>query len=199
MKSICVYCGSAVGGDEAFREAAIQLGDTFVEEGIRLVYGGGSVGLMGAIARQMLARNGQVLGIIPGFLRDREVALTEGGELVVTEDMHERKRLMFERSDGFVALPGGIGTLEELIEMMTWMQLGQHRKPIVIANISGFWDPLIALLRHMDETGFLHPPRNGGRLYRVVDEVAAVIPALREAAADLPEPPETARDPAELM
>jgi len=146
--------------------------------GVRLVYGGGSIGLMGTIAREAIAGGGEVLGIIPGFLRDREVAMVDGGDLIVTNDMHERKRAMFEHSDAFVALPGGIGTLEETVEMMTWVQLGQHQKPIVLANVDGFWNPLTGLFVHIEKAGFLHAPPRGGSLYRVVDEIDSVLPTV---------------------
>ena len=132
------------------------LGRDIAEAGIRLIYGGGSVGLMGIVARAVLENGGQVTGIIPQFLKDREVMLGEVSELVVTADMHERKRIMFERADAFVALPGGIGTLEEVVEMMTWAQLDQHEKPILIVNIDGFWDPLVAQFQRMADDGFLH-------------------------------------------
>jgi uncharacterized protein (TIGR00730 family) len=147
--SICVYCGSGFGNDPAFRVAAEELGGALGKAGMRLVYGGGAVGLMGVVAKATLEAGGTVLGIIPQFLVDREVMLPEVTELVITADMHERKRLMFEAADAFVALPGGIGTLEELVEQLTWAQLGRHSKPIVLADIGGFWTPLIDLLKHM--------------------------------------------------
>src|ERR1043165_6388676 len=125
IKTVCVYCGSGSGSNPRFAEAAIALGKTFAENNIRLVYGGGSVGLMGAVAKSTIDHGGLVTGIIPDFLKARELALTSVQEMVVTPDMHERKRLMFERSHAFVALPGGIGTLEELVEQMTWQQLGR--------------------------------------------------------------------------
>jgi uncharacterized protein (TIGR00730 family) len=155
--SICVYCGSGFGNDPAFRIAAEALGTAIGKAGVRLVYGGGAVGLMGVVAAAALKAGGQVLGIIPQFLVDREVMLPDVTELVVTTDMHERKRLMFEAADAFVALPGGIGTLEELVEQLTWAQLGRHSKPIVLADIGGFWTPLIDLLQHMRELGFIRP------------------------------------------
>lgn len=163
INSICVYCGSGSGLNEAYEAAARQFGEELAREGIRLVYGGGGHGLMGAVARSTLASGGQVLGIIPEFLKNREHMLREVQELVVTNDMHERKRLMFENSDAFVALPGGIGTLEELVEMLTWGQLGQHSHPVVIANIEGFWDPLLSLLG-AHEGGNLHPHGPDGAL-----------------------------------
>ena len=177
-KSVCVYCGSATGKDPIFATSARRLGALLAADKIRLVYGGGSIGLMGMIAREAIASGGEVLGIIPGFLRDSEIAMVDGGELIVTHDMHERKRAMFDNSHAFVALPGGIGTLEETVEMMTWVQLGQHRKPVVLANVAGFWDPLTALFDHVAEAGFLHPTRDGRALYRVVDEIDAVLPTV---------------------
>jgi len=123
--------------------------------GIRLIYGGGDVGLMGTVARSVIENGGRVTGIIPTFLQRRERMLTEVEELIVTKDMHERKRLMFERADAFVALPGGVGTLEELVEQLTWAQLGQHRKPIVLANIDGFWARFLDILEHMRLEGFI--------------------------------------------
>src|SRR6188768_3897094 len=149
IKTVCVYCGSGPGSNPRFVESAHALGKTFAENNIRLVYGGGSVGLMGSVAKSTLDHGGSVTGIIPDFLRNREHALSRVQELIVTPDMHERKRLMFERSDAFVALPGGIGTLEELVEQLTWKQLGRHTKPILLANVDGFWEPLLALLAHM--------------------------------------------------
>ena len=157
IKTVCVYCGSGPGTDPRFVEAAIALGKSLAENGIRLVYGGGSIGLMGAVATSVLDHGGTVTGIIPDFLTTRENALKRVQEMIVTPDMHERKRLMFEHSDAFVALPGGIGTLEELVEQLTWQQLGRHAKPILIANIAGFWEPLLALLTHMRATQFIRP------------------------------------------
>src|SRR3954451_3230578 len=157
IKTVCVYCGSGPGTNPRFVEAAVALGKAFAENDIRLVYGGGSIGLMGAVAKSTLEYGGKVTGIIPDFLRARENALTVVQEMIVTPDMHERKRLMFERSDAFVALPGGIGTLEELVEQLTWQQLGRHHKPILLANVDGFWEPLLSLLAHMRATEFIRP------------------------------------------
>ena len=185
IKTVCVYCGSGSGSNPRFVEAAIALGKVFAENNIRLVYGGGSVGLMGAVAKSTLDHGGSVTGIIPDFLRARENSLTRIQEMIVTPDMHERKRLMFERSDAFVALPGGIGTLEELVEQMTWQQLGRHSKPVLLANIDGFWEPLIALLAHMRSTEFIRPSLNIDVLK--ADRVEDVLPRLRAAAARAPE------------
>jgi uncharacterized protein (TIGR00730 family) len=181
IKTVCVYCGSGPGTNPRFIEAAIALGKALAENGIRLVYGGGSIGLMGAIATSVLDHGGAVTGIIPDFLTSRENALTRVQEMIVTPDMHERKRLMFERSDAFVALPGGIGTLEELVEQLTWQQLGRHSKPILIANVDGFWEPLLALLTHMRATQFIRPTLPIDILK--ADRVEDILPRLRAAVA----------------
>ncbi len=155
--SICVYCGSGFGTDPAFESAAKLLGKSMAETGTRLVYGGGDVGLMGTVAKSVKDHGGFVTGIIPRFLKDREIMFDEADENIVVEDMHTRKRLMFEKSDAFVALPGGVGTLEELVEQLTWAQLGRHSKPIVIADIHGFWRPLLTLMAHMRHFEFIRP------------------------------------------
>jgi uncharacterized protein (TIGR00730 family) len=157
IRSICVYCGSGQGTDPVFTAAARVLGHMMAKAGIRLVYGGGRIGLMGEVARSVLDAGGTVTGIIPKFLKAREVMLADAQELHVVEDMHARKKLMFDKADAFIALPGGIGTLEELVEQLTWAQLGRHEKPILIANINGFWRPLLSLLAHMRESGFVRP------------------------------------------
>ena len=185
IKTVCVYCGSGPGTNPHFVETAIAFGKTLAEHGIRLVYGGGSVGLMGAIAKSTLDHGGLVTGIIPDFLRSREHMLSRVQEMIVTPDMHERKRLMFEHSDAFVALPGGIGTLEELVEQMTWQQLGRHTKPVLLANIDGFWEPLIALLAHMRETEFIRASMDIDILK--AERVEDIVPRLRAAAARAPE------------
>lgn len=153
------------------------------DNGIDLVYGGGTKGIMGAVAEAVMAGGGKAIGIIPEFLMDKEASRRELGrlsELHVTRDMHERKHMMFERSDAFVTLPGGIGTLEEIIEIMTWAQLGRHAKPMVFANVSGFWDPLNALLEHMSGEGFIHT----AHLVRpmVIDRAEDIVPAIMAAA-----------------
>ncbi|KIZ46440.1 MULTISPECIES: TIGR00730 family Rossman fold protein [Rhodopseudomonas] len=193
IKTVCVYCGSGAGTNPRFLESATAFGKELAEKGVALVYGGGSVGLMGAVATATLDHGGSVTGIIPGFLADRELSLKRVQDLIVTDDMHARKRLMFERSDAFVALPGGIGTLEELVEQMTWQQLGRHRKPILIANIDGFWDPLLVLITHMRDTAFIRPTFPVELLK--ADSVAEILPKLNAAAAATPE---AATMPAEI-
>jgi uncharacterized protein (TIGR00730 family) len=178
---VCVYCGASEGANAAYAEAAGRLGTSLAAAGLGLVYGGGGIGLMGVVARSVLAAGGYVTGIIPEFLKAREVHMAGLQEMLVTKDMHERKMLMFERSDAFVALPGGIGTLEELIEQLTWAQLGRHSKPIVIADIGGFWRPLLELLQHMQAEGFLKKSfLQDAKTWRydVVDAADAIVPRL---------------------
>jgi uncharacterized protein (TIGR00730 family) len=181
INAICVYCGSSPGTDPAFAAAARSFGKILAENGIRLVFGGGSVGLMGALASSVIEHGGAATGIIPEFLTAKERPRRLAQEQIITHDMHERKRTMFDRADAFVALPGGIGTLEELVEQMTWAQLGRHKKPILIANINGFWDPLLGLLTHMRAQGLVPPPANGVDLL-VVERVDDILPKLRAAA-----------------
>src|SRR6202045_301404 len=185
IKTVCVYCGSGPGTNPRFVEAAKALGKALAEGGIRLVYGGGSIGLVGAVAPSVLDHGGTVTGIIPDFLTIRENALKRVQEMIVTPDMHERKRLMFEHSDAFVALPGGIGTLEELVEQLTWQQLGRHAKPVLLANIDGFWEPLFALLTHMRSTQFIRASLAVNILK--AERVEDILPRLRAAAARVPE------------
>jgi uncharacterized protein (TIGR00730 family) len=179
IRSICVYCGSSSGKHPVYVDAARTLGKAMADAGLRLVYGGGGKGVMGAVASAVSGAGGTVIGIIPRFLITKEAteaALARLDELVVTEDMHTRKHRMFEESDAFVALPGGIGTLEEIVEIMTWAQLGRHDKPIVLANIGGFWTPLMKLLDHMKEEGFLHTAHKIAPV--VVDDAADIVPAI---------------------
>ena len=152
--SLCVFCGARFGADPATRDTAVRLGDLLAREGITLVYGGGGVGLMGLVANAALAGGATVVGIIPQFLLQREAGHPDLTETVVVETMHERKLQMFERSDAFVVLPGGLGTLEELFEVLSWRTLGLHTKPIVIVDQGGYWAPLAALLRSVVEGGF---------------------------------------------
>jgi uncharacterized protein (TIGR00730 family) len=181
IANICVYCGSSLGSDPRFAAAADALGAAMAKAGIGLVFGGGEDGLMGRVAHAVMDNGGRVVGIIPTFLIRREHALKEAQELIVVADMHERKRLMFERSDAFVALPGGIGTLEELVEQLTWQQLGRHHKPILLANIDNFWEPLLSLLAHMRATEFIRASLPLEVLK--ADKVEDILPRLRAAAA----------------
>jgi uncharacterized protein (TIGR00730 family) len=186
IKAVCVYCGSGPGNNPKFVEAARTFGRILAEDAIRLVYGGGSIGLMGAIATSVVDHGGQVTGIIPDFLKARELMFKHAQEMIVVRDMHERKRLMFERADAFVALPGGIGTLEELVEQLTWAQLGRHKKPILIVNIDRFWDPLCALLDHMRAVQFIRPGLTVTPL--VAERVEDILPKLVDAVESVPEP-----------
>jgi uncharacterized protein (TIGR00730 family) len=197
INALCVYCGSSPGTDPAFAETARALGKILAENGIRLVYGGGSTGLMGALADAVLKNGGDVTGIIPEFLTRREQPRRLAQELIVTRDMHERKAKMFERADGFVALPGGIGTLEELVEQLTWAQLGRHKKPILLANIKGYWDPLLTLIDHMRAQEFLPAAPRVDCL--VADRVEDILPKLRDAVRDVTEAEKTMAVPAERM
>jgi len=186
IRTVCVYCGSSPGNNPAFVAAARQFGAILAQSGIGLVYGGGSGGLMGALATAVADHGGHVTGIIPDFLTARERMFTRAQEIIVTRDMHERKRVMFERADAFVALPGGIGTLEELVEQLTWAQLGRHRKPILLINIEEFWQPLNDLVGHMRTLGFIHSEVLVN--YLVTEGVEDVVPKLLNAVRDVPEP-----------
>lgn len=186
LTSICVYCGSGLGTNSVHAEAARILGRAMADAGIRLVYGGGSVGLMGTLARAVLDAGGAATGIIPRFLQSRERPMADITELVLTDDMHARKMLMFERADAFVALAGGIGTLEELVEQMTWAQLGRHQKPVLLANIAGFWDPLIRLLDAMRRENFIRADLEISVL--VAKQAEDIVPMLRRAVAARPQP-----------
>jgi uncharacterized protein (TIGR00730 family) len=179
LQSICVYCGSGPGKSPAYLETARAFGRILAESRIRLVYGGGDLGLMGEIARSVLHHGGHVTGIIPAFLSEREHMLIQAQELIVVDDMHQRKQLMFAKSDAFVALPGGLGTLEEFVEQLTWSQLGRHAKPIVLLNVAGFWDPLLALFDRMGAEGFIRPGLELNML--VVERVADIIPTIDKA------------------
>ncbi|HYC15846.1 MAG TPA: TIGR00730 family Rossman fold protein [Pseudolabrys sp.] len=185
IRKICVYCGSGPGTDPAFVESARAFGTILAKNGIGLVFGGGSVGMMGTISKSVLEHGGDVTGIIPEFLVAREHAMRGVDNLIVTRDMHERKRKMFEMADAFVAMPGGIGTLEEAVEQITWVQLGRHRKPILLANIKGFWDPLCALIDHMKKLEFIRGDLNFDLL--VADRVVDILPMLQKAASTIPE------------
>ena len=179
ISSLCLFCGSRPGADPAYVEAGRRLGSLMAERGIRLIYGGGNIGLMGVVAETVLAAGGEVTGIIPEFLMKYEVGDPGVTELIVVDDMHERKRRMFEMADDFVVLPGGLGTLDELIEVTTWKQLQLHAKPVVVIDVAGYWAPLKALIDGVIAGGFAHAAIN--ELFTVVDGVDAVPSALETA------------------
>jgi hypothetical protein len=197
INTICVYCGSSPGNDPGFVVAATAFGKILAENQIELVYGGGSVGLMGALATSVLDNGGNITGIIPEFLTARERPKRLAQKLIVTRDMHERKRKMFEHADAFVALPGGIGTLEELVEQLTWAQLGRHRKPILVANIDGFWDPFLVLIEHMRNLEFVPPALRVEFL--VAERVGDIVPMITEAARRVVEAEKAMTMPAERL
>jgi uncharacterized protein (TIGR00730 family) len=176
INSLCVFCGSKNGKDPAYEESARRLGELMAERSVTLVYGGGRIGLMGVVADAILAGGGEVIGIIPEFLKDLEVGHDSVTEQIVTNSMHERKTKMFELSDGFVVLPGGLGTLDETLEIITWKQLRIHSKPIVVLNAGGYWLPLSDLVRSTVNGGFAHPAVD--ELYTMVDSVEDVFSAL---------------------
>lgn len=186
IRSVCVYCGSSPGRGDVYMKAGQTLGRSIAEAGLRLIYGGGTKGIMGAVANGALSAGGKVTGIIPRFLLNREAtetALDRLDDLVITENMHERKHRMFEASDAFVALPGGIGTVEEIVEILTWAQLGHHRKPMVFGNVDGFWNPMLKLIEHMRDEGFVHTAHLVNPL--VIARPEAIVAAiLTEAASD---------------
>jgi len=178
MKNICVYCGANTGDHPAYKKAARTLGRAMAKAGMGLVYGGASVGLMGELARTVLDAGGRVTGVIPSNLPVHEIPLSNVHELVYVETFHERKMLMFERSDAFVALPGGVGTLEELVEQITWVQLEHHTKPIVIANIENYWQPLLSLFDQMRRQSFIPPALDV--TYYVTEDAKGIVPLLTD-------------------
>jgi uncharacterized protein (TIGR00730 family) len=178
---LCVYCGSSRGVDPQFREAARELGTLLAAAGIDLVYGGGRVGLMGLLADAVLTAGGKVTGVIPARLLQAEVAHPGVSEMVVVDSMHDRKRLMAEKADAFAVLPGGIGTLDELFETLSWKQLELHDKPMLLVDIGGYWAPLRALLDHLVVNGFARPQTR--EFLHVVPSVSALVAALSEASA----------------
>jgi len=177
VRSLCVFCGSAVGADPRLRDAAARLGRRMAEEGVQLVYGGGQLGLMGALAEAAMAAGGRVVGIIPEHLTRIERAFTGITELQVVDSMHTRKRRMFDLADAFAVLPGGMGTLDETFEMLTWKQLRLHAKPIVLIDQHGYWAPWLALANHIIANDFAHA--DTARLFTVVDDVDDVLATVR--------------------
>jgi len=177
LSSLCVYCGSATGRDPAYASAAAALGGELAGSGTTLVYGGGRIGLMGVIADACLSAGGKVTGIIPGFLHQREVAHPYVTDLRIVDSMHERKQLMFEQSDAFAVLPGGLGTLDEAFEMLTWRQLGRHKKPVVFLDTAGYWQPFRALLDRIVDEGFAQDRVR--RMYAFVTSPEEVLPKAR--------------------
>ena len=182
-KTICVYCGSGLGSDPKYAAATRELGQKMVDNAMRLVYGGGHIGLMGVIADAVLDAGGEAVGIIPEHIHVRENQHTGLSELLVVDSMHTRKRLMADRAEAYVVLPGGFGTLDEAFEIITWKQLGLHNSPIIFLNVEGFWEPFVTLVRHQTEAGFIHA--HNQHLFQVADSVDETISILRMAG---PEP-----------
>jgi uncharacterized protein (TIGR00730 family) len=189
--SLCVYCGSALGVDSRIAEAARDLGRLLAERHIRLIYGGARIGLMGTLADACLAAGGEVVGIIPGHLDKTELGHRGATELIVVDSMHERKYMMFEESDAFAILPGGLGTLDETFEMLTWRKLGLHDKPIILVDIAGYWRSLLGLIDHVIVQGFAAPTDRD--LYKVVSTVEELVAAVETAPR-----PKTAAQPERL-
>lgn len=178
VESLCVYCGSSSRVPQSHKDSAVRLGEILAASGIRLVYGGGRVGLMGILADAAIAGGGEVVGVIPRFLDEYEIGHTGVARLEVTESMHERKQLMAELSDGFVVLPGGLGTLDETFEIVTWKQLRLHDKPIVIVNVDDYWQPLKKLIGHAVDVGYARP--ENARIATFVSSVEDVLPKLEK-------------------
>ena len=179
IKSICIYCGSQPGKEPDFIREASALGKELAQNNIRLVYGGGSRGIMGAVSQSVQDNGGKVLGIIPDFLLPKEGEWDQSSdnlEIIITQNMHERKQIMFEQSDAFIALPGGIGTLEEIVEIITWAQLDRHQKPIAFLNTNNFWQPMLDLIDHMKNSGFIHTANKVNPI--VIDKAEDVIAML---------------------
>jgi uncharacterized protein (TIGR00730 family) len=187
VKRVCVYCGSLNGAAPAYRAAAEKLGTLLAKAGIGLVYGGGSIGLMGTLADAALKAGGEVTGIIPGYLNKREIGLKRATKLIVVGSMHERKQKMFELADAFAVLPGGLGTIEEAMEMITWRQLELHDKPIFLIDVAGYWAPLVAVFEHAIAQGFAR--EDARALFRLLPLVEDLLPALAEAAPAAPAKP----------
>jgi len=176
IASLCVFCGSRFGNDPAYEQAARELGAVMADKGIRLIYGGGGIGLMGVVANAVVENGGEVIGVIPKFLNEMEVGKQDVTKLIITNNMHERKNKMFELSDGFISLPGGLGTLDETFEIMTWKQLKIHSKPVIILDVAGYWSELSALINGLILKGFANQRIKG--MYQVVNNTAEVFVAL---------------------
>jgi hypothetical protein len=186
IKSVCVFCGSSSRVDQSRKDEATALGQALAKAGLELVYGGGRVGLMGLVADAAMQGGARVSGVIPKFLHDHEVAHTGVTDLEITDSMHDRKRRMYELSDAFVILPGGLGTLDETMEVLTWTQLGLSQKPVIICNFDGFWQPLLDLIDHTIAAGFTRPENRS--LFTVVERIEDIIPALRTTKQALSDP-----------
>jgi uncharacterized protein (TIGR00730 family) len=176
VKSVCVYCGASVGASETFLKIATDVGRALGENRVRLIYGGGGIGLMGAVADAALAAGGEVFGIIPEHLEQAELGHRGLTELKIVDSMHTRKRMMFDLSDAFIVLPGGMGTLDETFEIITWRQLGMHDKPIILVNHEGYWDPFLDLIDHVIDNGFARPAAR--QLFSVVSGVGRLFDLL---------------------
>jgi uncharacterized protein (TIGR00730 family) len=179
IKSLCVYCGSSINVDEDFKTLAHDMGKILADNKIRLVYGGGKAGLMGIIADSVMTHGGEVTGIIPSHISDREIQHKGLTQLHIVDSMHVRKQMMVDHSDAFLVLPGGVGTLDETCEIMTWRQLGIHDKPIVIADIKGYWTPFITMIDHIIEQGFMRP--DDKNVMSVVTTLEEILPAIENA------------------
>ena len=179
IKNVCVYCGSSSRVDQVYKDGAAKIGQDIASEGWGVVYGGGRVGLMGIVADSALENGGSVVGIIPEHIQEREVEHNELTELVIVDDMHTRKQMMVDRSQAFVILPGGLGTLDEFFELITWKQLGLHDKPIVVVNVEGYWTKLLESIDNIANVGFMR--QEDKELFVVVDHIDDVITALKDA------------------
>ncbi len=179
IKSLCVYCGSSINVDEDFKTLAHDMGKILAENNIRLVYGGGKAGLMGIIADSVMTHGGEVTGIIPSHISDREIQHKGLTELHIVDSMHVRKQMMVDHSDAFLVLPGGVGTLDETCEIMTWRQLGIHDKPIVVADIKNYWTPFLTMIDHIIEKGFMRP--DDKNVISVVKTLEEILPAIENA------------------
>lgn len=179
IKSLCVYCGSSIRVDEDFKTLAHDMGKLMAEQGIRLVYGGGKAGLMGIIADAVMSNGGEVIGIIPSHIADREIQHTGLTELHVVDSMHVRKQMMVDFADAFLVLPGGVGTLDETCEIMTWRQLGIHDKPIVVANVKNYWTPFVDMIDNIINQGFMR--EDDKKLISIVERLEDILPAFDQA------------------